>query len=178
MEHYFNSDISIKEIARALNAENNNPLVKDVMRIARLWHEDKNGSRKLLSYEYDERNNRGTFLCNIEYDSTGNYTSAIITVGRGCIASDILYSNINLIYSAILHLASTKLELRTTGSVSRNDVLGVVGALKYDGSFQLKGNDYIELSMKNININQTMNCIKSIEKSYSTRNYTAVTMDW
>lgn len=178
MRHYYNNNIDIAEIAMGIKVEGNNPLLKDVMRLARLWHSDKEGARKLLSYEYDTRNNNSTILCDINYDSTGNYTIVEIAIGRGCISTDVLNAKISLVYSSILNLASTKLELWTSGSVSRNDLLGVLAKMNYEGTFKLLGEDYLELSMKNIDINQVMNYLKSIEVSTNLRQYKAVNSSW
>ena len=51
MRHYYNSEVDINNIVTGITVEGNNPIVKDVISLVRLWSSDKNGARKLLSYE-------------------------------------------------------------------------------------------------------------------------------
>ena len=178
MEHYYNSTDDLNAIVRELSVEQNNPLLKDIIRLARLWHTDKSSAKKMLSYEYDMRREQGTMLNKIEYNNTGTYTTSTLLIGRGCLCNDITQAKIILNYSSILNTASTRLAIQTTGSVALGDVLNVIAKVGFEGPFQIINDNYVEICFKNINLNSVLTILKSLEASYEAGYYKTVQSSW
>lgn len=178
MRHYYNSSNDMSAIAREFAVEVNNPLIKDIVRLARLWHSDKSGARRTLSWEYDNRDNTGTLMVNINYNENGSYTIATIAIGRGCISSDIINTRIGFNYSSILNSASTKITIETIDSVAMTKVLNILSKSNYDDSFYLRENNLLEVNFKNVNLNQVMNIITSIKESFDSGQYKSLNNNW